>query len=180
LTNIELSLFRFINQDAAHPSLDHLMNLISSTQVWLMIISATSLWCFYLQGRKFAKVFFCFFFAAVITDVLNYKVLKEAFARKRPCKELEDVRLAAPSCGGTYGLPSNHAANGAAMLTVWYLIYRRKKITMLLGAVFSAVCYSRVYLGVHYPSDIVVGIFVGGFIGWLVYILAKRLLYYAD
>jgi undecaprenyl-diphosphatase len=165
----ELALFYAINQGASHPQLDPLMNLLSSTPLWIAIGLGISLWCFYKLRLRFTKIFLLFAFTLATTDLVSYQVLKEHFLRLRPCRELADVRLAAPSCGGQYGLPSNHAANGTAALVLWYLLYRRRKIAIGLSVLVSAVAFSRVYLGVHYPSDVLLGALTGAVIAGIFY-----------
>ena len=75
-------------------------------------------------------------------------------------------------CGGQYGFVSSHAANAFAIATFLILRYRRHFwacLLLLLWAVLT--CYSRAYLGKHYPGDLVCGAALGALIGWCVYLL---------
>lgn len=99
------------------------------------------------------------------------------FQRPRPCRVetlQEAMRFVADGCG-RYGYFSAHAANsmGAAVflglvLQKWY---KYLPFLLLFWAVLTA--YSRIYLGVHYPLDIITGMFFGGLLGWLFYILQQ-------
>ncbi len=107
------------------------------------------------------------------TDQLANLFKYVLFQRPRPCRveELKEVmRFVADGCG-RYGYFSAHAASsmGAAVflgltLQKWY---RYLPFLLLLWAVMTA--YSRIYLGVHYPLDIITGMFFGGLLGWLFY-----------
>jgi undecaprenyl-diphosphatase len=99
--------------------------------------------------------------------------------RLRPCHEPELsglLRLVKSSCGGKFGFFSAHAANamGVAVFftTLWFRKFRIGMILLLLWAL--TVGYSRIYIGVHYTSDVLFGFVAGGFLGWLFARLFER------
>jgi undecaprenyl-diphosphatase len=80
--------------------------------------------------------------------------------------------------GGQYGFISSHAANYAGFyFFIVPLIQRKNNLWLwVLGCWGILVCYSRMYLGVHYPSDIIAGLIFGGLLGWSVQQLVKKVL----
>lgn len=100
---------------------------------------------------------------------------KYGVGRYRPCRtesaHKPKPHLVNEHCGGKYGFYSAHASNSFAIaLFIGYLltpVARNSKKYLLVWA--AVVAYSRVYLGVHYPSDIIVGSLMGIFFGWLFY-----------
>ena len=85
--------------------------------------------------------------------------LKYYFERIRPCNEIEGVRVLV-GCGGSFSMPSNHAANAFAF-AVTFFIFFKNKIRYTFLAVALLVALSRIYVGVHYPSDVLVGALLG-------------------
>lgn len=101
--------------------------------------------------------------------------------RLRPFREpaLEGLISKVGKSGGTYGFYSGHASNAMALAVfMWHLLKQSHKTTGILLFIWAVlVAYSRVYLGVHYPGDVLMGMFMGTVIGWLCYRLfafAKR------
>lgn len=112
----------------------------------------------------------------VASDQLS-NAFKFGFERLRPCKvaELEGtIRFIAKRCG-PYGYFSAHASNTMALAVFLGLLLRNryKYLPFLLLAWAVLTAYSRIYLGVHYPLDIVTGMFFGGLLGWLFYLLKR-------
>lgn len=114
-----------------------------------------------------------------LSDQTSVKLFKEVFQRLRPCHNPEIVDLVhlVTRCGGQYGFVSSHAANTFALAMFMGLILKKHIPYFLLGLLCWAtiVSYSRVYVGVHYVSDIFVGALLGMLIGYLVFLGLKKL-----
>ena len=101
-----------------------------------------------------------------LNDASSHYILKEGIARLRPCHVLPDLEMII-RCSNSFSFPSNHASNTFAAATLISLCFRNT--TFLAIAFALLVCYSRVYLKVHYPSDILGGAIYGSLIGYLCY-----------
>ena len=116
-----------------------------------------------------------------LTDLTAKYLFKELFQRYRPSQNLsiwEQLHYVNNYRGGTYGFVSSHAANMFAITTLAFLFLREflSKWWMLIFLFPIVVSYSRVYLGVHYPSDVFCGGLLGILIGWIFHrILANQL-----
>ncbi|MES2005325.1 MAG: phosphatase PAP2 family protein [Bacteroidota bacterium] len=107
----------------------------------------------------------------VITDQLSSTLIKNWVARPRPCRDefLESqVRLILNNCSGGYSFPSSHATNhfGFAVFICITLkpILKKWRYLFLLWA--ATICYGQVYVGVHYPVDVLCGALLGSLIGY--------------
>ena len=104
------------------------------------------------------------------TDQIT-NLFKDRFKRLRPCHEvgLTDImRQVKPGCGGKYGYFSGHASNSFAMATFFVVLFARHlKWLRWLFLVAALVAYSRIYIGVHYPLDVISGTCFGILGGWL-------------
>lgn len=112
-----------------------------------------------------------FIVAVGLSDILCSGVLKPLVCRLRPSHEpaLDPLHLVDGYTGGSYGFCSSHAANTAAVATLFSLLYRNKIATAVLVLWVALNCYSRMYLGAHYPTDIMVGLLIGTLLAALVY-----------
>src|SRR5690606_36605352 len=111
------------------------------------------------------------------TDQLS-NFFKYGLGRLRPCHDPEVsglMRLVKSYCGGRYGYFSAHASNsfGAAIFFVVLLRGKVRYIGTILVLWACVVAYSRIYIGVHYPLDVLSGALVGTFFGWLFASLAQ-------
>ena len=162
LQALDRGTFLLINGTFHHPLLDLLMPLLSDKRLglWLAAVCVPALALRY--GRRAWALAGLAVLAVAVTD-LGASAIKHAVERTRPCHVLEGVRLLS-GCTRSFALPSNHAANLAAITGVLWLGAGRWRWVVLLLA--ASVGYSRVYLGVHYPIDVLVGALWGGVVGY--------------
>lgn len=116
-----------------------------------------------------AGIVLCF----LLADQGSVHLFKETVGRLRPCHTLENVRMFRTHCGGQYGFVSSHAANAFAIITFLIARYRRHVLPTLVLTLWAlATCYSRAYLGKHYPGDLLCGALFGVLIGLVVWKLS--------
>lgn len=114
----------------------------------------------------------------VIADQVSSGILKDAVKRLRPSHDPEIVgmvELVKNYRGGLYGFVSSHAANSFGLALLSSLLFRNRFYGFAIFSWAAVNAYSRIYLGVHYPGDILGGILVGLFAGWIVFWALKKI-----
>lgn len=148
------------------------------TAKWSSLLLALALvWILLHQNRRHALLVLAMVVLTVlVADQVSSGLIKHLVERLRPTHDpsLESmVHVVNGYRGGLYGFVSSHAANSFALSTFVALLMRRKAVALSLFLWALLQCYSRVYLGVHYPGDIIGGIVVGVVVGWIVWRLMR-------
>lgn len=168
--NLDVWLFRLGNISAANALFDSIMPIITSTTYIIPVLLAyivAVIW----RGTVRDQIFVLLVIVTLILTDQSVAFWKQVFMRPRPCAVLTDIHILVP-CSSSPSFPSGHATNNSAGAVLAALCYRRWGWTLLIWA--AIVSYSRVYCGVHYPLDVVGGMLLGGFIGWVVFALYQR------
>ncbi len=161
ILDLDKQLFLAINGLSGNYLFDQLMLFISARWPWGLLILSLALVT--VIKRQWSKLRVVLISVAVMgcCDAFTAYGLKDNLERPRPCYAIENVNLVQPSCGGMFGFPSNHAANGAAIAMSVFFLTRNRRYFVGLAALITVVCFSRVYLGVHYPLDVFFGAMFG-------------------
>ena len=180
LNNWDTELFLLIN--GAHSSFwDFVMWWASDKLIWIPVYALF----LFLLWRKYAnKIWLVLIFAALLiflSDQISVHLFKDVFQRLRPCHEpaLDGmVHIVNGKCGGSFGFYSSHASNVYAIAVFVISLLGKKPLwALLLISIWAdLIIYSRIYLGVHYPGDVIAGAVFGYFIGWVVYFLSSKFL----
>ncbi len=159
MLKLDREIFRLINGDLTSSFLDMLMPFVSEKFNFAGAIIIAVLLVFVL-GKRRDRWGLLILVAVVLLSDLASNVLKNIIMRTRPCNAFE-VRLLL-GCGGSFSMPSAHATNIFAAMV--FLTARYRKLFPLFLFIAVTVSYSRVYVGVHYPLDVVAGAFLGSVI----------------
>ena len=133
---------------------------------------------FYIQKArpKFSNILYLIFIILIMITITDQgaNLFKDSFQRLRPCYDeavKDSIRLVKDSCGGKYGFFSAHASNSFSLAIFFGLLFRNRiRYIILITLVYASfISYSRIYLGVHFPIDIIFGSLFGLFIGFSVY-----------
>ena len=142
-----------------------------------LLLVLALLWILLHQNRRHALLVLAMLVLAVlVADQVSSGLIKHLVERLRPTHDpsLESmVHVINGYRGGLYGFVSSHAANFFAVSTLLCFVMRHRWVTLSLFTWALLQCYSRMYLGVHYPGDILGGIIVGMLAGWLVWCLMR-------
>ena len=165
LENIDKSLLLWVH--ANHNTIfDKVMPFITNPTNWLIPILFLIVYLGIFGGKR-GKIALCLLIISLsINDAICALILKPFFDRVRPSYlSIEGLNLLV-SKGGKWSMPSNHASNMFSLAVMLSYFYNRFKFPLFFLATIIAI--SRVYVGVHYPGDIIIGALVGYSISWVI------------
>ncbi len=156
LPEVDAALFLFLNRTLQNSLSDVVMPAVS--QYPLLAMAPFLLWACIARKTELPGVIIAAILGIALSDSIGH-LLKDLIARPRPCAVMEDINLLV-GCGRSFSMPSNHSANAFALASV-FLIRGRDAAAYALLSVASLIAFSRVAVGVHYPSDVLVGGLLG-------------------
>ena len=175
LYSIDLAIFYFINHSLSTGFLDKFFSTITDVNKWYIAYLILAGIAFFKGGIRGKILVIGLILLIIVTDQTGYRILKVLFERVRPCRAISDA-ITPLGCSGGYSFPSNHALNNFAAATFISRLFPNYKWVVFIVAALIAL--SRVYLGVHYPSDILVGALIGAGFGYLFSLVALPVIKY--
>lgn len=166
IIEIDKQIMVFLNKTISNSIFDFIMPIITNQN--FLVFSGLILigYLAYFGGKKGRITIVILLIAAGFSDAICFQIIKPWVGRIRPSHEFYEYINLLVSKGGKYSFPSNHAANSFVFATVLSYFYDRKKISLYILA--STIAFSRVYVGVHYPLDIIFGSIIGYIISWII------------
>ena len=164
ILKIDYALFHFINYTIANPILNWLMPIITNENNIAVLLILFWLWLLFFNGKRGKIAAILLVLTVVFTDAIAAQVIKPWIGRIRPSHVMtENINLLV-SKGGKYSFISNHAANTMSAAVI--LGYFYKKWMGIAITISIIVGFSRVYVGVHYPFDVLGGWIFGYTLAW--------------
>jgi undecaprenyl-diphosphatase len=176
IINIDTKLFYFINTDLANSVTDVIMPMLTHTSSWIPLFA---IFCLFQIWNAFKKKEYngllcvcAVLVGIIICDQISSSLIKSIVQRPRPCHTFTDVHLLV-GCGSGKSFPSSHAANSMMAVTIIALFFRKHKYWLPFLSILVGI--SRIFVGVHYPCDVLVGWILGAGVGISIYFLMKYL-----
>jgi undecaprenyl-diphosphatase len=169
ISDWDKSAFLYLN--SFHSDLmDNVMTLFTLTPTWFLFYGVTLYVIIRKYGRKSVPVIISLIIIILLSDQIS-GIFKHTVMRLRPSNDPAVAPLAHVffTKGGLYGFVSAHAANAFTFATFSALLFRSRGYVIFIFPWACVIAYTRIYLGVHYPGDILGGIVVGSLVGWGVY-----------
>jgi undecaprenyl-diphosphatase len=169
LQHTDQDLFLWLN-GIHSPWMDVVMYWVTYKFTWIPLYTILVWMTIKSEGKRSILTIVTVIVAVVVADKITSGLMKPYYMRFRPCHEpaLSGLVHEVGGCGGLYGFASSHASTSFALATAWFLSLKHKFRYMELLLIWAALySYSRVYVGVHYPGDIVTGAVIGSLTGIL-------------
>lgn len=179
LNQLDTSVFLFFN--SMHASyMDNVMMLFTGRFMWIPMYAALLLVIIRTCGNKSAFIYLLAIAAAItLTDQTCASIIRPAIERLRPSNPENPLsaltRVVDDYRGGSYGFPSCHSANSFALASFMSMLIANRgfRIFIFTWAILNS--YTRLYLGVHYPGDLLTGAVIGSVFGCLCFLIARQI-----
>ena len=166
LNTVDMNIMLWIHQHLSNMILNISMPIITNEKNWTIPILLLIFILGFKSGKKGQLTLALLIISLACTDSVCAQIFKPFFERVRPSHlNLEGIHLLV-SKGGKWSMPSNHSANIFSLATILSYFYNR--FTLLLYFFAILIAFSRVYVGVHFPGDVIIGGFLGYFIALIV------------
>lgn len=174
LSDLDTALFFFINIKIANPVTEFIMPIITNDRL-LRVLYATAMIILLWKGNARLRWMILFsIIALTLADQISAGLLKNWIGRPRPCHIFDHNSInMLVHCGSGKSMPSAHAANVFAQAV--FFSYSDKQPRIYLFTFATLVALSRVFVGVHYPADILAGSLLGAIIGFVVILIFNRI-----
>jgi membrane-associated phospholipid phosphatase len=174
--------FLLLNKQHTATWLDHIMPVWREASTWVPLYVFLILFGSLNMGKNAWKWIVFSIIAVAISDQISSGLIKNWVARPRPCSDAEMQllgRLLLNRCPSSGSFTSSHATNHFTIAMFWFLSLQLlvpKKWLYLFFVWAASICYGQVYVGVHYPLDVVVGALLGCTIGLGIYKIYNTLI----
>jgi hypothetical protein len=170
------ALFHLINVNMDHPVMDFIFVWIRHPLFWVPLYIFTLAFLLFNYQKRGYMLLICSMIVFGVSDIVSSRIIKPTVARLRPCNQDDLYVIERVRCGAGYSFTSTHATNHFALATFFALTLggRIRKIRPWLWSWAGLVSFAQIYVGVHFPIDIIGGTVLGILIGWGCSILYER------
>ena len=180
ILKLDTELFLFLNS-LGSPIFDNIWIYLSYKDANILFYSILLIFYSYYKSFKLSEVLYLLLIVAIMITITDQtaNLFKDSFQRLRPCYDeviKDSVRIVKEGCGGKYGFFSAHASNSFSLAIFFGLLFRDKYKNIISFTVLyaSLISYSRIYLGVHFPLDLLCGSLFGIIIGFIIFIFYDK------
>ncbi len=173
IINLDTTLFYFVNHNMKNVYFDIIMPFLTNPKNFYIIFLILWFLMVFSSKYKYRIAGWTIIITVAISDFLSSKILKFLILRQRPFEVLPDVYKLVSSAGPSF--PSSHAVNSFTVATLIMLFFKNPVYTTIAFIVAFLSGFSRIYVGVHYPLDVISGAVIGIIFGIVFYKIVKKI-----